>query len=39
MKKEIRTILREGMEKNALGVVVTRPTQELIVMRGVPGSF
>ena len=38
MKKEIRTILREGMEKNALGVVVTRPTQELIVMRGIPGS-
>jgi predicted kinase len=38
MKKEIRTILREDMEKNALGVVVTRPTQELIVMRGIPGS-
>jgi predicted kinase len=38
MKKEIRTILREGMEKNALGVVVSRPTQELIVMRGIPGS-
>jgi predicted kinase len=38
MKKEIRTILREDMKKNALGVVVTRPTQELIVMRGIPGS-
>jgi hypothetical protein len=36
MKKEIRTILREGVEKNALGVLVSRPTQELIVMRGIP---
>jgi predicted kinase len=38
MKKEIKTILREGIEKNALGVLVSRPTQELIVMRGIPGS-
>jgi hypothetical protein len=38
MKKEIRTILREGIEKNVLGIVVSRPTQELIVMRGIPGS-
>lgn len=38
MKKEIRTILREGMVKNSLGVLVTRPNQELIVMRGISGS-
>ena len=38
MKKEIRTILREGMLKNSLGVSVSRPDQVLIVMRGVPGS-
>jgi predicted kinase len=38
MKKEIRTILREGIEKNVLGIVVSRPTQELIVMRGILGS-
>lgn len=38
MKKEIRTILREGMVKNSLGVTVTRPDQVLIVMRGIPGS-
>lgn len=38
MKKEIRTILREGMIKNSLGVTVSKPDQELIVMRGIPGS-
>jgi predicted kinase len=38
MKKEIRTILREGMLKNSLGVAVSRPDQVLIVMRGIPGS-
>ena len=38
MKKEIRTILREGIKKNALGIAVTRPTQVLIIMRGCPGS-
>jgi len=37
MKKEIRTILREGMLKNSLGVAVSRPDQVLIVMRGIPG--
>jgi predicted kinase len=38
MKKEIRTILREGMTQNSLGVTVSKPDQELIVMRGIPGS-
>jgi predicted kinase len=38
MKKEIRTILREGMLKNSLGVTISKPDQELIVMRGIPGS-
>lgn len=38
MKKEIKTILREGILKNSLGVVVTRPEQTFIVMRGIPGS-
>jgi predicted kinase len=38
MKDNIKKILRENMEKNALGVVVTRPDQVLIVMRGVSGA-
>jgi predicted kinase len=38
MKKEIKTILREGMLKNSLGVTVSRPDQMLIVMRGIPSS-
>ena len=37
-KAAIKNILREGTEKNSLGVIVTRPTQELIVMRGIPGA-
>lgn len=38
-KKElIKNILREGTEKNSLGISVTRPNQELIVCRGIPGS-
>jgi predicted kinase len=37
-KDKIKEILREGSEKNILGVSVTRPHQELIVMRGIPGS-
>lgn len=38
-KKElIKNILREGTEKNSLGVMVTKPNQELIVMRGIPGA-
>ena len=38
MKEKIKSILREGMVTNSLGVKVTRPTQELIVMRGIPGA-
>jgi len=37
-KDAIRNILREDINKNILGVVVTRPDQELVIMRGVPGS-
>lgn len=37
-KQTIKNILREGTEKNSLGVVVTRPNQELIVLRGISGS-
>jgi predicted kinase len=37
-KATIKNILREGTEKNSLGVIVTRPNQELIVMRGIPGG-
>jgi len=38
MKNNIKEILREGVLKNSLGVVVSKPNQVLIVMRGVPGS-
>lgn len=38
MKDKIKEILRENMITNSLGVKVTRPTQELIVMRGIPGA-
>lgn len=38
MKDKIKEILREGSEKNSLGIAVTRPHQELIVMRGIPGA-
>jgi predicted kinase len=38
MKDKIKSILREGVIKNSLGIVVTRPDQELIVMRGIPGG-
>jgi predicted kinase len=37
MKDKIKEILRESMV-NSLGVKITRPTQELIVMRGIPGA-
>lgn len=37
-KQVIKNILREGSEKNSLGAVVTKPTQELVIMRGIPGS-
>lgn len=38
MKQEIKKILREGLTKNALGVLVSRPNQEMIIMRGIPGA-
>lgn len=38
MKEKIREILREGSEKNILGVAISRPNQELIIMRGIPGA-
>lgn len=38
MKDNIKRILREDIETNSLGVKVTKPTQELIVMRGIPGA-
>lgn len=38
MKGEIRKILREEMRKNILGFEITRPSQEVIIMRGIPGS-
>jgi len=38
MKEKIKEILRENVDKNILGVSVTRPNQELIIMRGVPGA-
>ena len=38
MKKQIKQILREEMKKNSLGVVVTRPNNVLIIMRGVSGG-
>ena len=38
MKEKIKEILRENITKNVLGVIVSKPNQELIVMRGIPGS-
>ena len=38
MKEKIKEILREGSEKNIFGVAVSRPNQELIIMRGIPGA-
>jgi predicted kinase len=38
MKTKIKSILREGVVKNSLGITVTRPDQELIIMRGIPGG-
>ena len=37
MKDKIKSILREGVIKNSLGIIVTKPDQELIIMRGIPG--
>lgn len=38
MKDKIKQILREDIQKNSLGVPVTRPDKELFVMRGISGS-
>jgi predicted kinase len=38
MKDLIKKLLRENSRVNSLGVKVTRPNQELIIMRGIPGS-
>jgi predicted kinase len=38
MKDTIKKILREEVEKNALGSTVSRPDQVLIIMRGIPGA-
>ena len=38
MKEKIKSILREGVLKNSMGVTVTRPDQVLIIMRGIPGG-
>lgn len=38
MKSKIKEILRESASVNVLGVTVTRPSQELIIMRGIPGA-
>jgi predicted kinase len=38
MKDIIKSILRESNTQNSLGVTVTKPNQELIIMVGVPGS-
>lgn len=38
MKDFIKKLLRENMNINSLGVAITKPDQELIIMRGIPGS-
>ncbi len=38
MKDKIKEILRENVSKNSLGIIVTRPSQELVIMRGISGS-
>jgi hypothetical protein len=38
MKDLIKKLLRENTNLNSLGVKITRPNQELIIMRGIPGS-
>lgn len=37
-KRSIKEKLREAMTKNVIGVKITRPNQELIIMRGIPGA-
>jgi len=38
MKQFIKKLLRENTMINSLGVKISRPNQELIIMRGIPGS-
>ena len=38
MKEKIKEILREEVVKNSIDVIVSRPLQELVIMRGIPGS-
>jgi hypothetical protein len=38
MKKFIKRLLRENIDVNSLGVNISKPNQELIIMRGIPGS-
>ena len=38
MKEFIKKLLRENTMVNSLGIKITRPNQELIIMRGIPGS-
>jgi len=39
LRKGIKERLREGlMRKNVLNIEITRPLQELVIMRGIPGS-
>lgn len=37
-KDKIKEILREDVTKNIMGVTISRPNQELVIMRGIPGS-
>lgn len=38
MKHIIKKLLRENINANSFGVTISRPNQELIIMRGIPGS-
>jgi predicted kinase len=38
MKGFIKKLLRENTALNSLGVKISRPNQELVIMRGIPGS-
>ena len=38
MKNLIKKLLRENIGVNSLGININRPDQELIIMRGIPGS-
>ena len=38
MKEFIKQKIRETVGKNSLGIEVSKPNQELIVLRGIPGS-